>query len=76
MSEVLSIRIPKELKRRMERLRNIVDWRREIIEFLEERIKYYERREVLMRLRNILQRHPELPSGIALRFVREDRDSH
>lgn len=76
MSEVLSIRIPRELKRRMEELKDLVNWKQEIIKFLEERVRYYEKRRVLQEVNEILRRHPRLPKGIAVELVREDRDSH
>ena len=75
MSAVLSIRIPRELKRKLEELSSMVDWRREIIEFLSERVKYYRRLRALQHVEQILQKHPELPRGTAARLVREDRDS-
>ncbi len=75
MSEVLSIRVPRELKRRMMALKGLVDWRREIIEFLEERVRYYERLLALREAEELLRGHPILPRGTAVRMVREDRDS-
>ncbi len=75
MSEVLSIRVPRELKRRMEALKGRVDWRREIIKFLEERVKYYERLVALEEVEEVLRGHRSLPRGVAAAMVREDRDS-
>ena len=75
MSEVLSIRIPRELKKRMEALRGIVDWKREIIEFLEQRVRHYEKIAALEEVRAMLEKHPVLPRGTAEAMVREDRDS-
>ncbi len=76
MSEVLSIRIPRELKKKMEELKNFVDWKQEIIKFLEERVKYYEKQRILKEVNEIIERHPRLPKGTAIELVREDRDSH
>ncbi len=75
MSEVLSIRVPRELKRRMEALRGRVDWRGEIVRFLEERVKYYERLVALEEITALLEKHPVLPRGVAAGMVRSDRDS-
>ena len=75
MSEVLSIRIPKRLKREMERLKDIVNWKSEITTFLQERVSYYSRLKTLSEVRKILETHPLLPRGIAVRSVREDRDN-
>ncbi|WP_167827812.1 CopG family transcriptional regulator [Pyrolobus fumarii] len=75
MSEVLSIRVPRDLKKRMMALRDVVDWRREIIAFLEERVRYYERLVALREAEELLRGHPVLPRGMVVRMVREDRDS-
>ncbi len=74
MSVVLSIRIPRRLKEEMDRLKDYVDWRREITGFIEERIRYYKRQLVLREIHGILEKHPTLPRGSAVRSVREDRD--
>ncbi len=76
MSEVLSIRIPKALKREIEELKGVVDWRKEIIGFLEQRVRYYQKLMVIEQVNEILERHPILPKGAAVRVVREDRDSY
>ena len=75
MSEVLSIRIRRDLKRQMKELEGIVNWKEEITRFLEERVRYYRRLLALKRVHEILTRHPLLPRGSATESVREDRDS-
>ena len=75
MSEVLSIRVPRELKKALRELEDVFDWRREIIEFLEERVRYYKRLKVLEELDERLAVHPVLPRGSAVEAVRSDRDS-
>ncbi len=75
MSEVLSIRIPKSLKREIERLKDLVNWKEEIIMFLKERVDYYSRLKALMEIHKVLETHPVLPRGSAVRSVREDRDN-
>jgi len=76
VSEVLSIRVPRELKRRLEALRDMVDWRSEIVKFLEERVEYYEKLKAIREIEELMKSHPELPRGLAAGSVREDRDSH
>jgi len=76
MSEVLSIRIPKELKKEIKELRDVVNWREEITMFLERRVRYYKKLETIRRAHKILEKHPELPRGSAVKTVRGDRDSH
>jgi hypothetical protein len=76
MSVVYSLRIPRWLKEKMDKLKSVVDWRREIVAFIEERIKMYERQRALREVIEILEGLPETPSGIGARLVREDRDSY
>jgi len=76
MSEVLSIRIPRKLKKELEELKDVIDWKKEIIEFLEARIRMYKRAKLLEEIHRVLEKHPTIPEGYATRSVREDRDSN
>ena len=76
MTEVFSIRIPKGLKRQIEELKNMVNWREEVVSFLYQRVRYYNKLKTIREVHKILERHPSLPPGAATRLVREDRDSH
>ena len=51
MSDVLSIRIPKEIKRKMELLKDVVDWNEEIRKFLERRVDELYKRRVIEEVR-------------------------
>ncbi|MCS7139620.1 MAG: CopG family transcriptional regulator [Candidatus Nezhaarchaeota archaeon] len=75
MSDVLSIRIPRDLKKSLEELKD-VDWRGEIISFLNSRIEYYRRLKALAEARKVIEKLPEAPRGTTFSYVREDRDSH
>ena len=75
MSEVFSIRIPRELKRELEELKNFVDIKEEVIKFLEERVEMYRRLKALREVHEVLEKHPTIPRRSATRLVREDRDS-
>ena len=75
MSEVLSVRIPRNLKKEMERLKDFVDWKEEIVKFVEERVDYYRRLKTLTEVHRSLETHPNLPRGSATRSMREDRDN-
>ena len=78
MSEIISIRIPKELKRKMDVLRGKVKWSEEIRKFIEQRVNELWREKVLEEVDKVIDslNLPELPAGAAARIVREDRDSH
>ena len=73
VNEVVSIRIPKELKKKMKEIK--INWSEEIRGFIEEKVREHTRAK---RLKEI----DEMLSGIsaqkrcAARYIREDRDSN
>jgi hypothetical protein len=76
VSTVLSIRISKDVKRRMDELRDVVDWNDEIKRFLEARVDELYRRKIIEEVRRVVELLPEMPRGSVMKYVREDRDSH
>ena len=60
----------------MDKLSGYVNWSEEIRRFLEGRVKELRRKRVLEEARKVIEGLPELPPGTAVRYVREDRDSH
>jgi hypothetical protein len=76
VSTVLSIRISKDVKRRMDELRDVVDWNNEIKRFLEARVDELYRRKIIEEVRRVVELLPEMPRGSVTKYVREDRDSH
>jgi hypothetical protein len=76
VSTVLSIRISKDVKRRMDELRDVVDWNDEIKRFLEARVDELYRRKIIEEVRRVVELLPEMPRGSVTKYVREDRDSH
>lgn len=75
MSVVISIRVPKKLKERMDRFRDI-NWSEEIRKFIEERVTQYEIDELFKRIEDHLRDVPELPRGTIVRWLRSERESH
>jgi len=73
---VISIRVPRSLKERMDRVKDRVKWSDEIRRFIEERLNEIEKEEVLRRVEELLEGLPLQPKGFASSLVREDRDSH
>ena len=76
MSAVISVRVPRELKEKMDRLKFKVNWSEEIRKFLERRVEELQRRRVLEEVHEIIEQVPESGRGTAARYVREDRDSN
>ena len=75
MGTVISIRVPEELKREMERLRDEVNWSEEIREFIKRRIEEYRKKKIFDELVEYIKTLPEAPKGVARELVRESRDS-
>ncbi len=77
MSEVVSFKIRKDLKRKMEKLKDRVNWSEELRRFVELKIKEMEAKESKERIREKLRKAPwSLQKGTSAKLVREDRDSH
>ena len=72
---MISIRVPEELKREMDRLRDEVNWSEEIREFIKKRIEKYRKKKVFDELVEYIKTLPEAPKGVAQELVRESRDS-
>jgi hypothetical protein len=74
MSEVISVRVKKGLKRYLEeRGINVSETVRSYLEELAWRVRL---KESLEKLDETLREMPPAPPGFAARSVREDRDSH
>ena len=74
MSEVISVRVRKGLRKYLEeRGINISEAVRSYLEELAWRIRL---KESLEKLDEVLREMPPAPSGFAAKSVREDRDSH
>ena len=72
MSDVVSIRVPKELKEKMRKYR--IDWSREIREFIEERIRTLELLELLESIEEkAKKRRTRVDSA---KLIREAREEH
>jgi len=76
LSVVVSFRVPKELKKKMDELRELINWSEEIRKFIERRIKEYEQIKAIEELEEIVKSIPTVPRGTVMKYVREDRDSH
>ena len=77
MSETIAVKVSKELKEKMQRLRDRVNWPSEIRRFIEERIRQEEAEENLKQVIELLKRTKGgVEKGFAVTAVREDRESH
>jgi len=76
MSEVISFKVSKDLKRKMEMYRGRVNRTEELRKFVEEEIDELEAYENFQRVLEELEKASwSVPKGFSQRSVREDRDS-
>jgi len=72
--EVVSFRIPKELKKSMKEVG--INWSEEVRKFIEAKVREYKRKKALEEIDTMLANLPKTKKGTARKYVREDRDSH
>ncbi|AAL81477.1 hypothetical protein PFDSM3638_06745 [Pyrococcus furiosus DSM 3638] len=72
--EVVSFRIPRELKKEMKKID--INWSEEVRKFIEEKVKEYKRKKALEEIDAMLANLPKAEKGTARKYVREDRDSN
>ena len=71
--EVISFRIPKELKKNMKEID--LNWSEEVRKFIEDKVREYRRKKALEEIDELLK-DVKTELGTAAKYVREDRDSH
>ncbi len=71
MQEVISIRVPEELKKKMKKYN--VNWKEYLIEAIEEKLRQLESEEVLKEIEKMNEKlaKTDIPSW---KLIREDRD--
>ncbi len=72
--DVISFRIPKELKKSMKEVE--INWSEEIRRFIEGKVREQKKKMILEEIDSMLSNIPETKKGTAGRYVREDRDSN
>jgi len=73
---VVSFKVSKEIKKKMDKFKHRVKWAEELRKFVEERTRMLEASENIEKVVEDLGRIPiEVPKGFSAALVREDRDS-
>ncbi len=75
-SDVVSVKVPPEVKEEMERLSGKIDWAEEIRSFITNRIRLAQAKENVERLEETVSKLPELPKGTVSSLMRADRGTH
>jgi hypothetical protein len=73
---VVSVRVPRELKEKMRKYRDKINWSEEIRRFIENKILEAERENTLSKLEELIKQLPTVPRGTAARYVRKERDGN
>lgn len=76
LSNVFSVKIKRELKEKMEKYKDRIDWANEVRKFIEEIVRKVEAEENFKEILKALENAKwSVPKGFAKASVREDRDS-
>jgi len=73
---VVSVKVSKEIKEKMEKTRDRVDWPEEIRRAILRKLEELEREQTIGEVDKMLAELPVQPKGTVSRLVREDRDAH
>ena len=74
---VVSFKVSKDVKERMDRFRDKVNWSEELRRFVEERLRELEAEENLRSvIKELKKARWSIPKGFSISSVREDRDSY
>lgn len=73
---VISVKVPEDVKEKMKKMKDRVDWPEEIRNFVARRVEELEKTRRLQEVEGLLADLPVQPRGSISRLVREDRDSH
>lgn len=72
----MSFKLPEELKEKMKKYKDQVEWSKELREYVKRKIGEIESKNRLEEVHQILEKTSSVPEGTARKTVREDRDSH
>ncbi|MEM1967653.1 MAG: hypothetical protein QXO86_07280 [Nitrososphaerota archaeon] len=73
---VISVKVHKSIKERMEKFRGVVDWPEEIRRAIVAKLEELERKQAVEEAVKLLEKVKPATLGTAAELVREDRDSH
>ena len=73
---VISFKVKKEIKEKMEKYKDRVNWAEELRKFVEERVRQLEAEENMERIvKELKNLEFDVPKGFSKKSVREGRDS-
>ncbi|MHA1590060.1 MAG: type II toxin-antitoxin system VapB family antitoxin [Candidatus Njordarchaeales archaeon] len=76
MSEIVSFKVPRELKEKMRRYKDRINWSKLLRDFLAEKIRLLEAEENLKKISRMIGETKGVPRGFSASSIREDRDGY
>ncbi|MBO3798275.1 MAG: CopG family transcriptional regulator [Thermoproteota archaeon] len=76
MSEIVAIKVSRELKKKIKALKKEVNWPEEIRRFIQGKVREVEARKTIEKITREIENTEAVPKGFVLMLVREDRESH
>jgi len=76
LSSVVTFKVPREVKEKMKRYRDRINWSKLLRDFLIEKLRQLEAEENLRRISMIISKTKGVPKGFSSASVREDRDNN
>jgi len=76
MNDVITVRLPPELKREITKLKDKINWSEEIRNFIRKKVEEYKKQEAIKEVVEYIEKLPDGPEGAIQKLVRENRDSH
>ncbi|MBO3753698.1 MAG: CopG family transcriptional regulator [Candidatus Brockarchaeota archaeon] len=76
MSEIIAVKVSRELKKKMKTLKKEVNWPEEIRRFIEAKVREVEAKKTIERITREIENTEGVPKGFVVKLVREDRESH
>jgi len=76
MSEIVSFKVPRELKEKMRRYKDRINWSKLLRDFLAEKIRLLEAEENLKKISRMISETKGVPRGFSASSIREDRDGY
>ncbi|MBS7656028.1 CopG family transcriptional regulator [Candidatus Bathyarchaeota archaeon] len=75
MNKIVAVKVSNEVKEKMDKLKDKVNWPKELRNFIEERIRIEEAEENIKKVIAMIETTKPVPKGFSSLSVREDRDS-
>jgi len=74
MGKVIAVKVSDEIKKKVKKLKDRVDWPEEIRRFIQDRVREEEAEDNMKNVIKMIEATKPVPRGFSASSVREDRD--